>query len=376
MDQTTTNEARVDSVNAIKDVLDKSQDSLITDESGATIVDPNADVTLTEEQEKLIYDRLDGVDETPKVEEDYEEEENPELEEVELDPNDPGINISEIEPTQEDVKATLANYGLDDDAALKLYKTINEYRNGVKKDYYSELPQTFQNIANGLRKFSLQQGHPISKNDAAMLVLKDMLEDAQLERAMNDIQREQDQLIAEMSTEYGKIFNDTYEEIFNSIDEIEAKDPEEAEKIRKVKQAFDDANSMERLKEFVKTTNINKLRKKADNRFDDEVYYFNKKVNVTDVKIPDVGALVDVIHRWLPERSITAIKRLVIAIALHIDEIDVDKDVLQLAYVFRLMTNIYSFSFLSGEEQLESATELFRKLDEVMTIIDDRLSEK
>lgn len=340
--------------------------------------------TMTDEEIINTYDQLSVIDtDSPNALKSAETETQttiyPSIEEVDTDTDKmtPGIdindkNLDDIEITNDNIDDILKEYNLQQSDVEKMISIINDYKNHTGTgNYYNRLPDTFKQIADGIRLMGNRHGQSIGKNYAACILIYELIHDAKFAKAMDDFEKEFKDLSNEMNKEYNKIFTDAFEEIFANIDKLEVEDPEKAEKIKGIKSAFENASNFDIQMEYAKKIGANKLTKLAK-RFDSEALYFNNKVNVTDVKVPDIRELLQVIHTNLPDFDILTIKKFIIIICKSTEKIDVEKDIIGLAYIYKLINNIYVYRYLNNLEDSEAASLLFGKVAKVLEYIDSK----
>lgn len=267
--------------------------------------------------------------------------------------------------TEKNYTEVFSDYGVTDEEAKMLFALITKFKSGAKMNYYEPLPKSFKDMADGIRAMGLKsKAGAITKNESAKILLAEVVRDAQLNKAFDDFNSEMQSAVSEMNSEYNKIFSDAFEDVFNRIDEIEASDPDQAAKVKEVKAAFEDAVNLTRLKEFIASISPKKLAKWTT-RYKDEVNYFNTKVNVTEVKIPDIGELAAIIFFVHPDLDIEDIKKFVVAICRHAYSMDVKNNIGDLAYLYRLVNTIYSYKFINKTDD-ENTSLLFRNIAEVI----------
>ena len=340
--------------------------------------------TMTDEEIINTYDQLSVIDIDSSTALKNAETETqttiyPSIEEISTD-NDKittGVNINDknlddIEITNDNINDILKEYNLQQSDAEKMISIINDYKNHTGTgNYYNRLPDTFKQIADGIRLMGNQRGQSISKNYAACILIYELIHDAKFAKAMDEFEKEFKDLSNEMNKEYNKIFTDAFEEVFANIDKLEVEDPEKAEKIKGIKSAFENASNFDVQMEYAKKIGANKLTKLAK-RFDNEALYFNNKVNVTDVKVPDIRELLQVIHMNLPDFDVLTIKKFIIIICKSTEKIDVKKDIVGLAYIYKLINNIYIYRYLDNLKDNEAASLLFGKVAKVLEYIDSK----
>lgn len=322
--------------------------------------------TITDEQVSEVYTELASVnnEDTEKLKEAEESTENTEYTNIEELPEDQFIPTEiHVEETKEDTKEVLSTYGITEEESTNMIELIEKYKNHVNMDYYTLLPESFKAIADGFKEYGGPDGKKISRNQAAMLLLDELIHDSQFNNAMENFQKEISDVVYDMNVEYNKLFTDAFNETFAKIDELKVTDPEQAEKIIAVKQAFEDSTKYDRQKEYLNSLSKKKLSKLLSH-YDTQVSFFNKYINVTEVKVPDVGELLPVIQKNLPEYSADDIKLFILAICKTCYDLDFENNVADMAYTYKLISSIYMYKFTEnvGEEEFL----LFRRIADVI----------
>lgn len=332
-------------------------------------------LAITDEQVTKIYKALENEDATSvdALEVASAETESTEYEELEsIDLADDsvlaGVEPFEVaDPTREDYLKVLSDYNITDEEASSLLAVFSDYKRNPEGDYFDRLPQSFKDIALGFKKLSENTPEKLGKNSAARMLLKELMHDAQFNNAAETLSAEFSNVVTEMNEGYSKIFTDAFDEVFERIDEIEAENPEQAAKIREIKKAFDAASTFDIQIEYLNTKISAKQLNKLVPRFNNERYYFNKKVNVTDVKVPDIGELLPIIHNNLPDVSIDNIKKFIIVICKSCYDLDPANNPADIAYIYRLINNIYTHKYVEVDNS--SAKLLFGNIAEVINCI-------
>lgn len=326
--------------------------------------------TITDEQVTKIYNDLSKEDETStkNIENAETETNNSNYEKSEEINSDkaiiPGIDVQE---TNDDYRYILSNYDVTEDEVVGLIDLISRYKNNEDIDYYENLPKSFKDIADGFRSISLSKNYKMSKNESAKLILKELVNDAQISNTVDTFQSELNETVTNMNKEYDKIMLDAFDETFKKIDEIELKDPEQAKKIRTIKKAFDEALTFDKQREYINSISAKKLAK-FTKHYSRETLYFNKLVNVTDVKIPDIRALLQVIHNNLPQFEIEDIKKFITAICKSSYDLQVDKNIEELAYIYKMVSSIYKYNFVKNySDDNDEAKTIFGNIADVIT---------
>ena len=158
----------------MEDILNKTfaLGNFINDNNGSYITDDIINTTITDDQVKDIYNKLapEDANSTKLIKAAEEETENAEysdMEEVNIDDNNiAGIDIK-TNPTEKDYREVLEEYNITNEEAKSIIDLIDDYKSGATKNYYELLPNSFKDIADGIRDSSKMQGQKVSKNNAA-----------------------------------------------------------------------------------------------------------------------------------------------------------------------------------------------------------------
>ena len=305
--------------------------------------------TLTDEQVHQIYKSLEPIDKesTTKLSEAEQKTESTEYNEI------TAINQNEINnivPTESAYKEVFSEYDLTNEEVEHLINLSIRFRDNKEGKYYDELPNQFKKLADDFVLSDPSPKNKITKDAAARFLLENWISDAKFNTIMDEYQQEMNKTIIEMNSEYNQILTDAFDESFKRIDEIKTEDPALAETLIKVKHAFDSATSFDIQKEFIKNTNPKKI-DKWTSRFNDEVFYFNKKVNTTDVKIPDIAELVPIIDNATHhELDIEKIKKFIVVIVRSTMKMNVSERKEDLAYIYRMISTIFHYRYIDLDD--------------------------
>lgn len=283
--------------------------------------------------------------------------------------------LESIKETEEDYRSAVSFYDLTDNEVTEFIKLMDDFRkNKDMTGAFDRLPATLQRTALALGSIAKEEvGHRVSKDNCAKLLLNEFIHDAKYEKLMNDYQQEMQDTIKEMNEGYANIINEAFDDTFAKIDQIKAEDPEKAEIIQKVKKAFDTATTFERQKEYLKKFNGKKLGKLAD-RMVGETIYFNKKVNKesTGVVVPDINELWDVIRMTSiglgKAYDNLTISKFIVLICKSCEKLDVEANIYDLAYVYKMIDSIYRYKFAPLDENGEK---IFNNIFEVLDLIQE-----
>lgn len=336
----------------------------------------NKQETITNEQIKKVYDTLSEFDKDSdkinKAKKLTEESNYDSSEKIELDSDNviAGVNSTDINNVKEnynDYTEVFKDYDINENDVEELINLIKKYKNNEDINYYKNLPESVKKYADGIRSVSISSGYNMSRNESAKTILKEFVNDAQVKNVIDSFQTELNDTMIEMNTNYDRYILEAFDEAFSKIDEIEATNPEQAKNIRDVKKAFEDAITFSKQKEYIEKTSANKLNKYL-NKYNGEIAYFNNRVNVTEVKVPDINELVPIIHEALPQFSIENIKKFIIVICKSNYDLDVEHRLIDLAYIYRMISIIYGYKFVTDFSN-ESTKKLFDTIADVITSI-------
>jgi len=335
----------------------------------------NENVPLTDEQVSYIYNELDK-ENTDKeaLSQAQEETENTEYEEIES--INPALDSEEELPPEDALKKILKESSPDitDEDAETVIKLLLEYKKNKNIIIYNRLPDSYKKIIDDI-KFNINRGRPksqlIGKEHVARFYFDNIVSDAQFEAIFDEFNKSMDDAYREFNLEISDAFKDAYNELFSKIEEIGQEDPEKAQKLTELKNAFDDAKSFNRLLGWLEPRRRKRIYKRAELYFNDEVSYFNSKVNTTEIKVPDISKLLNVLNLYDPERPEIEHKRFIVAICQHATELNMD-NINDLAYVYKLVDNIYKYTFnpaiLEDDETKQLFENVYKVIDKINSL--------
>lgn len=331
----------------------------------------NESTTLTEEQVHKVFTELDknntSKEKILKATQEAAKVGSEETEEITDDTTIPGVNenIPNVDEKKSDYIEAFKPYDIEGEEAVKFLDAILEYKKtGERKGLYNKLPAKVKDYADGLKMASRSQGIKETSDQAAEFLIKSFINDAKVNASIEDFEKDMSATIKDMNAEYAMIYNDSIKDVFSRLDEIRAENPEQAEKIEAIKKAFDDAETFSRQLELLDHTNNKKLTKSA-HRLKDYIFYFNKRVNVTEVKVPDLGEIREIIQVHLPDYDNDTIDKFIVTISNSINGMDFYNNVGDVAYVYKLITNIYNYKF-SPDDSSEDYKKIFSNIAKVL----------
>lgn len=241
-------------------------------------------------------------------------------------------------------------YGIAEEDIPNLLEIINKHKNTT--DYtgiYNELPESLKTLCDNMNTESrMILGERISKDNTAKVLIESLMSDLEFEMAMAEYNNGINELMESSNKELQGIINGTFEELFDKIDEVEKEDPDKANLIRSIKKGFEDAETYARLLDLLDNISAKKINKLL-NKYDSECVYFNKKVNTTNVKVPDIRYLYSIIKKALPGFTEMQIKKFIVIICRSAYSLDTN-NIAEISYFYRLINNILSFKYTNDME--------------------------
>jgi len=334
---------------------------------------------LTDEQIKEVYDTLAKENEADNeaMKAAIEETENTEYDSIEEMPEFDQNAADEVIP--ENVVAEIVkgygDIGIAEEDIIPFANLILKYKEN--KEYYTknrifdEAPESVKKLARNIAINTSDKNHKTSANTALKFLMDTMISDAQMEVLFAKTKKDIDNAVSEYNAEVSKAITDAYDELFSNIDQLKEENPEMAEKIIKIKDAMEDANSYQRIIDFIPQMNRKRF-KKACVHFNDTVSRFNKKVNVTEVKIPSLSDLLPVLRKFIPDKPKSELTKFLAAVALYADtlEYDLQDNLANVAFMYKFIDKIYKYGYSPAMiEGVDECKTIFNGITEVIDLI-------
>lgn len=358
----------------------KKEDTVLTDDQVSKVYDTlevkseNSNKDKLEEAEQETensnYEEINPMETqgvgTPQINEEALREAGLSDEYIEELKNTPNLDMN-IEETENDYRETFKEYGISDEDSIEFLKVIMQYKNDCKSEgLYNRVPQSVKNLADGLVVVGKNESVKVSKDNATKVLINSFINDAKFAKSINDFNEEMNNLYIKTSEEYKYLMNEYIEGLYKDIDRIRVEDPNKAETLEKIKKAFEDASKFTKELEYLDHTSAKKLKKAVQNSYDNECFYFNKKVNATDIKLPDIREMYPIIKKALPGFTELQIKEFIVTICkasynLNVNNID------ELAYIYRAIENIFAFRLIDiADFESDFAKEIFGNVSVVI----------
>lgn len=258
--------------------------------------------------------------------------------------------------------------GVNDDEAESLINLLIEYHGNRSMKIYDRLPESLKKQilmwSNQSRKD--RRAPVFSTERIAKYILDEFVNnkafDFLIQNTNTKIQNESAKIMNEMHETYSQ----AYEEIFSQIDEIRETNPIQAERIQKIKDAFDKANSIEKpiadLQMYLESD-----KRKNIKRYVRDFAYTLKQTNLAlspentgyNIKVPDMNTLYEVVKSMVEPYGFKTnnIKAfMVLMCKSFIDtmsnakESSSDDTLAAIAYIYRFCDNLYKFKFVNNPD--------------------------
>ena len=342
------------------------------------------DNIITDDQISTVYNTLNEIsndNSTELLNAAHEETENTEYSEVteinDIDVDDdamPSIeDIPEVvvrDVIRENIK-DINGLNMNDEEAESLIDLLVEYNKDRSIKIYDKLPKMLQDIIhNYASKLNPLDRRYITTEDIAREYINNLLSDSELDAQIKYLNKEMNAAMADMEKELSSIMDEAYDGIFDSINQVKEENPEKAERIEKVKAAFDKASTWDTQLDFLKTQKPRDVRK-YHLRFNDACNRFNTIVNVNliSIKVPEMQELYNILREWMPNYSKDQLKEFCVLICKSVENMDFN-DIGPTAYVHKLTDNIYVFKHRHTASYFEYE-DYFKSIGDVITAIED-----
>ena len=287
------------------------------------------------------------------------------LKDVEIDES----SIKDVKPSSEDYLEAIANYvDISTEDSEQLLNILIDFDKDPNGKYYDRLPTKIKSFCDGIR---MNAPEKMSKNSSATFILTQFTHDAQFGKLMDDYTNDMANLTNEMHKEFRSIIQESFDDLFENIEKIKDNNPEHAEILQRFYDAFKGATTFQKQLDYLDgAVNKKKLNKWLD-RFDNECFYFNKKVN-SDVnkergmKFADIRTLIPIVKTALNGFTEKQIKLFFLVFLKSVEKMDLDS-VENLFYIYGVVSGIDSFRYNKADEfDTEFGKTLFGNITKVI----------
>ena len=239
---------------------------------------------------------------------------------------------------------------------------ISEYESNPKMKTYNKLPKSIKGYVNKLYTINIagksrKRTNGITKEVCSKYFLDSFSQSAAFDLNIENFNMVTSEASYESNKEIKDIFQNSYDELFGKMDELREEDPAAADYIQSIKDAFDDALTFNRQKEYIDNDKPRNVRKYYQH-YNSEVLGFNKLINANphNIKLPNIDELLPVIKRWA---GLSTDESKSVVVCLIRTYLSMDKsDIIQLGYIFKSIDNIYGLRFVNPKNNRTDATDL------------------
>ena len=289
--------------------------------------------------------------------------------------NDPMTEEERLKMAEQKfLEATTEEYELPDIEGMGLMKTILRVRNGEKFNIYESLPPNVQKEVDNLLK---ESGRPLTfstREEVAKFIIDGMISDINLEKEFIDFQENlsKELNIPEITEFYSEAIKTQMEdELLKIADEVEKEDPDKAESLRRVSQAYTDSYTYTRILDGLE--NNSKIRNRITKDFDKYKRFcedINRKMKDSQFIIKDTFLMAEVLAGKLdPKYTERDIANFVIAFAKTCDKLSADR-IEDCAYIYYTIRNVTDLAFFD-----QAGTEFSKQIINNIETTIDRIKE-
>ena len=269
-----------------------------------------------------------------------------------------------------------ANFGLKEKEADELADLILTYKKDKKTKLYKNFPDSLKKRITSIYNqvgSNVAATSGVSKEDIARSIIDSILDNSEINAAMEQFNLELSKYAAESTRDMLDIFSDACNDLFSRIDENRLENPERAEMLENVKAAFGNAENYDKQIEYLnndKPRNIRKYHRRTHAIIDT----FNNLVNVGEIKVPDINELFDIIKLRLPQYTKDQINEFLILLCKSVMDLDFN-ELPNIAYVYKLVNRIYQFKFITAAYEDDQTSKLFGDISGIIELIQKRKEE-
>lgn len=314
-----------------------------------------------------------------------------------------GDQIVKSKEENDAIAETIANnakdsLNLSDEETMDMISLISDIKTNPDCVVYSRLPEQLKKL---VRDLAVQNGIPHTQyNNMARVIMKEFISDSEFEAMFIDLEKALNESlnipsIIDLYTEHTtKVMK---ENIPKMIEEIKDIDPEKAETLSKVRDAFDRSYTFSFAKEeYESNSRLRKCVRKPEQWFKKSLDEFNFRNEKTNFKMNDVTELPKVLNFILVEQPAHSVldideinERVQKLKDMNITESDIEKfcilickscenlnpkDVIDAAYMYYMMKNIIVLKHTS-EAKTEFAAELINNICDTISFIRNKEEE-
>ena len=275
--------------------------------------------------------------------------------------------LAKVEETDDDYKKAFSYYGITERDIVKMMNIIVDYKANPDGRYYDRLPKSMKTYADSFG--AINKSNDIETN--ARELITSFITDAKFNSVVDKYQKEMLDLCESTESELSNIMESTIDEMMAKIEEIKEEDPDKAQSIIDIKEAFDASKKFDEELAFLDRTNKNKLKKLIINsRAESELRYFDNYVfdNIANIEIPSIFRVVPIIYAACPDYKDDTYKIFITIMVKLLCKKNIE-NLPELAYVYKHVDNIVMYESL-GNYETDNAKELFGNISKVLDKIE------
>lgn len=291
---------------------------------------------------------------------------------------------------------------LTDDEVMCILNIISEMQKDPHYPVYKNMPDKLKDMVNSV---AATNGLPKSQiNAVARMIMLEFINDSEIESIFIDLEKSINEAlkipsIMDLYTEHTQKI--MLESIPKAIEEIKDIDPEKANMLSRVKEAFDNSYTFSKAKEeYEKNSRLRKCVRKHEQWFAKSLDEFNYRNEKSNFKMNDVRELPSVLtHILIDEPKLTAnsykqygdeppenvkrildlgiahddIHKLCVLLCKSCENLN-SKDVIDAAYMYYMMKNIIILK-LTNEAKTDFAAELINNICDTIVFIRNKEAE-
>jgi|GEM_PF-6774928 len=263
--------------------------------------------------------------------------------------------------------ATKTRLNLNNEGCMTLARLFRDYYTDKTIMLYDRMPKKLKDMMAVSR----------TKNKAIKNMNNEMLAEIFLKGIANDIAMDAtmmkiDYTTADHTKKIIQLTDEQYEEIFSKIDEIREENPQIAENVIKVKEAFDKAKTFDTQLEYLKNDSLRNVKRYHQHYLGDLTWY-NKWINQTTIPVPQLDPVMDILRsRFKTKYTTDEYKSFIVLLIRSVKDLQINL-LPNIAYVHRLTDSILRFRFKYDSEK---DAKVFNRIEEVLQEIRKKLQTK
>ena len=250
-----------------------------------------------------------------------------------------------------------------------LVKLLEKYHNNRTIKIYDELPKSIKKEINNAikRMYNIGQRN-LNYNSMTASMFDSILNEVGAGIALSKLSDGFNEETLKYEKKIRDSFDDIYMTAFNRLDEIQITDPDKAELLRAMKDAFERAKDFRLQVEYLHNDNPKNV-KRYNLHYNSVMEEFYKLANTSIMKFDHPSELYDILRRFLPkEYNVDDIKRFLVLLIKPMLSLDFKK-IPDVAYAFRVIDSIVQYKIRPKDKDIEIFVLIANIIDEINKII-------